>query len=58
MSASLVPGSDDTIAAISTAPGRGAIALVRLSGPNAFGVAARVLAPWPLAPRTATLCKA
>ncbi|AHG88601.1 tRNA modification GTPase mnmE [Gemmatirosa kalamazoonensis] len=58
MSASLVPGSDDTIAAISTAPGRGAIALVRLSGPNAFDVAARVLAPWPLAPRTATLCKA
>ena len=28
--------SDDTIAAVSTAPGRGGIALVRISGPRAF----------------------
>jgi tRNA modification GTPase len=48
----------DTIAAIATPPGRGAIAVVRVSGPGAFEVAARVLAPWPLAPRAATLCVA
>jgi len=48
----------DTIAAVATAPGRGALALVRLSGPAAFEVAARVLAPWPLVPRVATLCVA
>ena len=53
-----LPGTEDTIAAIATASGRGAIALVRVSGPHAFDVAARVLAPWPLAPRTATLCAA
>ena len=50
-----LPGADDTIAAISTPPGRGAIALVRLSGPRAFDVAARVVRPWPLEPRHATL---
>ena len=32
----------DTIAALATAPGRGAVALVRLSGPRAAGIAARV----------------
>jgi len=32
----------DTIAALSTAPGVGAIAVVRISGPDAFGVLARV----------------
>ena len=32
---------DDTIAAISTPPGRGAIAVVRLSGPGAVGIAAK-----------------
>ena len=30
--------SDDTIAAVSTAPGRGGIALVRISGPQAFEI--------------------
>ena len=49
------PLFDDTIAAISTPPGRGAIALVRVSGPRAFDVAARVVRPWPLEPRHATL---
>ncbi len=33
----------DTIAAIATAPGAGAVAIVRLSGPDAFAVARRVL---------------
>jgi tRNA modification GTPase len=38
-----LPGADDTIAAIATAPGRGAIALVRLSGPRATHIARRVI---------------
>ncbi len=34
-----------TIAAISTPPGKGGVALIRLSGPEAFGIAARVFRP-------------
>lgn len=36
---------DDTIAAISTAPGVGAIAIVRLSGPAAFAICERIFSP-------------
>jgi tRNA modification GTPase len=43
VSASRLPGADDTIAAIATAPGRGAIAIVRMSGPDATRVASRVI---------------
>jgi tRNA modification GTPase len=46
----------DTIVAIATAPGRGAVALIRLSGPQAFDIAARHLGRWPLEPRTSHLC--
>ena len=35
----LLPGDDDTIVAIATAPGRGAVALVRLSGARAITIA-------------------
>ena len=52
----ILPGAEDTIAAIATPPGRGAIAIVRMSGPAAHDVGRRVLAPWPLAERQATLC--
>ena len=45
----------DTIAAIATAPGRGAIGVVRLSGPGIAKVAAAVLGRLP-EPRLATLC--
>lgn len=38
------PGGEDTIAAIATATGRGAIAVIRLSGPRAHAIA-RQLAP-------------
>lgn len=55
-SPSVLPGGDDTIAAMATAPGRGALAIVRLSGPAALVVAERVVSPWPLAERRATLC--
>ncbi len=43
MATSDLPGADDTIAAIATAPGRGAIAIVRMSGPRALEVARRVV---------------
>lgn len=47
---------DDTIVAIATAGGRGALALVRLSGPDAFQIAAKHLQPSPSHPRVAQLC--
>jgi tRNA modification GTPase len=40
-----LPPSDDTISAIATAPGMGAIGIVRVSGPRAFEVAATVFRP-------------
>ena len=46
--------STDTIAAIATAPGRGAVGIVRLSGPDAFAIAARLAGPNP-PPRQAAL---
>jgi tRNA modification GTPase len=48
--------SAGTIAAISTAPGRSGVAVVRVSGADAHAVAARVVAPWPTVERRATLC--
>lgn len=50
-----LPGSEDVIVAIATAPGRGALAVVRVSGAQAMEVAARIVRPWPLVPRRATL---
>jgi tRNA modification GTPase len=48
--------ADDTIVATATAPGRGAIALVRLSGRRAFDIARDVATPFPDVPRTTMLC--
>jgi tRNA modification GTPase len=48
----------DTIVALSTAPGRSAIAVVRMSGANAFDFARQIVSPWPNAPRVATLASA
>ncbi|MFN2399628.1 MAG: tRNA uridine-5-carboxymethylaminomethyl(34) synthesis GTPase MnmE [Gemmatimonadaceae bacterium] len=42
----VLPGVDDTIAAIATAAGRGAIAVLRMSGSAAKAIASRVLSPW------------
>jgi tRNA modification GTPase len=50
--------ADDTIVALATPPGRGALAVIRLSGRDALDVAGRVLRPWPLPARTARLCAA
>ena len=47
--------SDDTIVAIASPPGRGAIAVVRLSGPNAFAIARKHVSEWPHQPRVAQL---
>ncbi|MBI2384020.1 MAG: tRNA uridine-5-carboxymethylaminomethyl(34) synthesis GTPase MnmE [Gammaproteobacteria bacterium] len=44
----------DTIAAVATAPGRGAVGIVRLSGPQAFSIAERIAGSLP-APRHAAL---
>lgn len=49
--------STDTIVAVATPPGRGAIAVIRLSGGDAERIAARHLSPWPIDPRVATLCE-
>ncbi len=48
---------DDTIAALATAPGRGAIAIIRLSGARASDIGARIVRPWPASARIATLCE-
>ncbi len=46
---------DDTIVAVSTASGRGAIAITRMSGPRAHEIARRCLSAWPAGPRLASL---
>jgi tRNA modification GTPase len=43
----------DTIVALATAPGRGALAIVRLSGPAAHRIARRIVTHWPDRPREA-----
>jgi tRNA modification GTPase len=47
--------ADDTIVACATAPGRGAIAIVRLSGSEALAIARRVTTPFPATERSAAL---
>jgi len=47
----------DTIAALATPPGRGAIAVVRMSGRDAHQIASRIVTPWPIEARRATLCR-
>ena len=51
---------EDTIAAVATAPGRGAIAVVRVSGADAERICRRVVQPlsgWPVRAREATRCR-
>ncbi|MBU1908819.1 MAG: tRNA uridine-5-carboxymethylaminomethyl(34) synthesis GTPase MnmE, partial [Verrucomicrobia bacterium] len=35
--------SEDTIAAIATAPGEGSISIVRMSGPDSLAIASKIL---------------
>lgn len=51
-------GSADTIVAISSALGRGALSIVRLSGPDTGGIGQRLLSPYPEQARYATLATA
>jgi tRNA modification GTPase len=53
-----VDSRSDTIVAVATAPGRAALAIVRLSGPDALEIGKRVLSPWPAAARVASLARA
>jgi len=51
---------EDSIAAVATAPGRGAIAVVRVSGADALRICCRVVRPiagWPVHAREATRCR-
>jgi tRNA modification GTPase len=48
-----LPGGDRTIVAIATAPGRGALATIRVSGPDSAAVAERIGAGG-LVPRVVT----
>jgi tRNA modification GTPase len=47
----------DPIAALATPPGRSALAVIRLSGTNAFEIAGRVIAGFEPIPRRATLAR-
>ncbi len=50
---------EDTIAAVATAPGHGAIAIVRVSGADALRICQRIARPytgWPVNAREATRC--
>jgi tRNA modification GTPase len=49
--------ADDTIAAIATAPGRGALAIVRLSGPQALAIGRQLVTPFPDQPKFAVLAR-
>lgn len=50
------PVRSDTIVAVATAPGRGAVGIVRLSGPRAVDIAARCVRPLPTEDRILGTC--
>jgi tRNA modification GTPase len=47
---------EDTIVAVATPNGMGALAIVRLSGPDAYAIAQKHIQPWPADARAAQLC--
>ena len=51
-----IAGGDETIVALATPPGRSALSMVRLSGPEAHAIAGAVVTPWPLPERSSALC--
>jgi len=53
----MIVAADDTIVAVSTASGRAAIGVVRLSGPDAHAIARRCLSRWPEQPRVSLLAE-
>ena len=55
MRSTVLPGASDTIVAQATASARAALAVIRVSGPNAFMIGAALLTPWHVTPRRAFL---
>ena len=55
MRSDVLPGASDTIVAQATAGARSALALIRVSGPNAFMIGEALLTPWRVTPRRAFL---
>ncbi len=53
---SAIAGGEDTIVALGTPPGRGAIAIIRMSGRDAKEIASRHIDPWPIDVREMRLC--
>jgi len=53
--AAALAGAMDTIVAIATPPGRGALSLIRVSGPRAHEIGAAICSRWPRQPRQAAL---
>lgn len=51
-----LPGSDDTIVALASPSGRGALAAIRMSGTRAFEIARSITTPWPRESRRVALC--
>lgn len=47
---SSLPAGEDAIVALATAPGRGALALIRLSGRHAHEIGRRIIVSWPPVP--------
>lgn len=56
--ASALPGAADTIVAVATPPGRGALSIIRLSGGQSHEIGRAVLSRWPDRPRQAVLSEA
>lgn len=56
--AGMLPGAADTIVAAATPPGRGALSIVRVSGPAAHDIGRRLLDRWPERPRQALVTHA
>ena len=52
-----VRAADETIVAIATPPGRGALAIVRVSGPRAIEIGKAIARPWPEEARHVTLSR-
>lgn len=55
--ATSLAGSTDTIVALSTPRGRSAIAVVRLSGDDAFAIGRKAITPWPTVIRRVARCR-
>ena len=55
MKSALLPGLSDTIVARATAGAKSALAVIRMSGPDALTISAKVLTPWHTIPRRAFL---